>query len=276
MITRRNLLIESAAAAGTGRRVYGGVNHMQKLVRAIVSAFSVTVLSIATQAAEVKVIATAAVSDAFKEIVPDFERASGHKLILQYHATPVVLKQIESGEQFDLAIGVLSAFESANQDLFTGAKTPVATVGLGVAVRAGAAKPDLSSSQSFKAALLNARSISLLPDSVNGKHFLSVFEKLGIADVVKPKLMLGKTPSDVPQSVAKGEAEMALFVSNLLVNVSGVDYVGPIPAEFQQTLVFAAVLGAKAREPAAANALVQHLRAAPAAASIKAHGMNAP
>lgn len=161
-------------------------------------------------------------------------------------------------------------------DLFSGPKTPVATVGLGVAVRAGAAKPDLSSTQAFKAALLNAKSIGLLPDSVNGKHFLSVFEKLGIADAIKPKLRLEKSPSDVPQSVAKGDAEMALFVSNLLIGVPGVDYVGPIPAEFQQTLVFAAVLGAKARESAAARALVQHLRAAPAAASIKAHGMNAP
>jgi molybdate transport system substrate-binding protein len=252
------------------------LNYMQKFVQAVASVICVTVLSTAAHAAEVKVIATAAVSGAFKEIVPEFERASGHKVNLQYHATPVVLKQIESGEQFDLAIGVLSAFDSANQELFTGPKTPIASVGLGVAVRAGAPKPDLSSIESFKAALLNAKSIALLPDSVNGKHFLSVFEKLGIADAVKPKLRLEKAPPDVPQAVARGEAEMALFVSNLLVGVPGVHYVGPVPAEFQQTLVFAAVLGAKATEPAAAKTLVQHLKAEPAAASIKAHGMNVP
>src|SRR5687767_3433820 len=88
-------------------------------------------------AVEIKVVATAAVSGAFKELIPEFESTSGHKVAVQYHATPVVLKQIESGEPFDLAIGVASAFNSAKEGLFKGPQTTISTVGLGMAVRGG-------------------------------------------------------------------------------------------------------------------------------------------
>jgi molybdate transport system substrate-binding protein len=250
---------------------------MRKASRAAAAAICVLLSApAAAYAADIKVVATAAVSGAFKELIPQFERASGHKVTLQYHATPVVLREIESGEPFDLAIGVASAFNSARQGLFTGPQTPISAVGLGVAVRAGAQKPDLGTAESFKQALLNAKSVAILPESVNGKHFLSVFERLGIGEQMKVKVKLQKQPPQVPQAVAKGEAEMALFVSNLLIGVPGVDYAGPVPAEFQQTLVFTAVLGANAKEPAAANALVQHLRTPAAAAIIKAHGMDVP
>ena len=248
----------------------------KKLQAAAVATCVLFVAPATALAAEVKVVATAAVSGAFNELIPGFESTSGHKVAVQYHATPVVLKQIESGEPFDLAIGVASAFNSAKEGLFNGPQTTISTVGLGMAVRAGAPKPDLSSSDSFKRALLDAKSVAILPDSVNGKHFLSVFERLGIGEQMKAKTKSQNAPPQVPQAVAKGDAEMALFVTNLLVGVPGVDYVGPVPVEFQQTLVFTAVLGAKAKEPSAANAFVQHLRTPAAAAIIKAHGMDAP
>jgi molybdate transport system substrate-binding protein len=222
--------------------------------------------SVPTYGAEIKVVATAGVSGAFKELVPDFERASGHKVSVQYHATPVVLKQIESGEPFDVAIGVASAFNSAKQGLFTGPQTPISSVGLGVGVRAGAPKPDLRSADAFKKALLEAKSIAILPESVNGKHFLSVFDRLGIGEQMKAKIKAQNAPAQLPRAIADGEAELGLFVSNLLVGAPGVDYAGPVPPEFQQTLVFTAVVGAEAREPAAAAALVKHLRSPSAAA----------
>lgn len=227
-------------------------------------------------AVEIKIVATAAVSGAFKELIPGFESTSGHKISVQYHATPVVLKQIESGEPFDLAIGVASAFNSAKEGLFKGSQTTISTVGLGMAVRAGAPKPDLSSADSFKRALLDAKSVAILPESVNGAHFLSVFERLGIGEQMKAKIKSQTAPAQVPQAVANGGAEMALFVTNLLVGVPGVDYAGAVPAEFQQKLIFTAVLGAKAKEPSAASAFVEHLRTPAAVAIIKAHGMDAP
>jgi molybdate transport system substrate-binding protein len=226
--------------------------------------------------AELKVVATAAVSDAFKELIPAFEAASGHKVAVQYHATPVVLKQIEAGEPFDVAIGVASAFKSAKEGLFTGSQTPISSVGLGVGVRAGSVKPDLRSADAFKKALIEAKSVAILPDSVNGKHFLSVFDRLGIGEQMKAKIKAQNAPPQVPKAIASGEAELGLFVSNLLIGAPGVDYAGPVPAEFQQTLVFTAVLSAKAREPESAMALIKHLRSPSAAAIMKAHGMDVP
>lgn len=139
-----------------------------------------------------------------------------------------------------------------------------------------APKPDIGSAEAFKQTLLKAKSVSLLPESVNGKHFMSVFERLGIGEEMKAKIKPQKEPPQVAEAVAKGEAELALFVSNLLISVPGVDYAGPVPAEFQQTLVFAAAVGAKAKEPEAARALIKHLTSPAAAAVMKAHGMVAP
>ena len=142
-------------------------------------------------------------------------------------------------------------------------------------MRAGAPKPDIGSADAFKQMLIKAKSVAILPESVNGKHFLSVFDRLGIGAEMQAKLKPQKAPPDVAQAVAKGEAALALFLTNLLA-VPGVDYVGPVPAEFQQTLVFAAAVGAKAKEPEAAKALIAHLTTPAAGAVMKANGMQAP
>ena len=215
---------------------------------------------------------------AFKEIVPQFESASGHKLTVQYAATPVFVKQIEAGEPFDVAVLVSGPMnETAKQGFFgTGDRPAVSKVGFGAAVRAGAPKPDIGSPEAFKQTLVNAKSVAILPESVNGKHFLSVFERLGIGEEMKAKIKPQKEPQQVVEAVAKGEAELALFISNPLIGVPGVDYVGLVPAEFQQTLVFTAAVGAKAKEPEAASAFIKHLTSPAAIAVIKAHGMETP
>ena len=231
-----------------------------------------------SQAAEVKVLATGALSGAFKEIVPQFERASGHKLSVRYAASPVVIKQIESGETFDVAIAVSGPMNDAAKQGFFGAgeRPAVSSVGLGAAVRAGAPKPDISSAEAFKRALVNANSVAILPESVNGQHFINVFERIGIGEEMKAKIRPQKEPPQVAEAVAKGEAELALLVSNLLIGIPGVDYAGMVPAEFQQTLVFTAAVGAKAKEPEAASAFIKHLRSPAAVAIIKAYGMETP
>ena len=245
---------------------------------AIVSSVLLLAPSAGSQAAEVKVLAVGAFTGAFKEIVPQFERASGHKLTVKYAATPVMVKQIEAGEAFDVAILVSGPMnEAAKQGFFAPGERPaVSSVGLGAAVRAGAPKPDIGSPEAFKRTLVNAKSVAILPESVNGKHFISVFERLGIGEEMKAKIKPQKEPPQVAEAVAKGEAELALFISNPLIGVPGVDYVGLVPAEFQQTLVFTAAVGAKAKEAEAASAFIKHLRSPAAAAVIKAHGMETP
>ena len=240
--------------------------------------FSVAVLATAhsANAAELKVLATGAHIDSFKEIVPQFERASGHKLTVKYDATPAQIKNIEAGETFDVAVIISDPMnEAAKKGFFAEGERPVVSVvGLGAAVRAGATKPDISSPEAFKQALLKAKSVSILPESVNGKHFISVFERLGISEAMKAKIVPQKAPSDVAGAVAKGEAELALYISNGL-RAPGVDYVGPVPAEFEQKLVFTAAVGAKAKEPQAANEFIKHVTSPAAIAVMRANGLDA-
>lgn len=251
---------------------------LSRAVAAMASSAFLLAPGASLRAAEVQVVATAAMSQAFKEIVSEFERTSGHKVMVKYAASPVVIKQVEAGEPFDVAIAVAGPMnDAANQGFFAAGDRPViSSVALGVAVRSGAPKPDLSSSAAFKQMLVNAKSVSILPDSVNGKHFISVFERMGIGEEMKAKTKGQKEQPQVAEAVVKGEAEIALLVSNLLIGVPGIDYVGLVPAEFQQTLIFTAAVGAKAKEPQAASAFIKHLGSPAALAVIRANGMGIP
>jgi molybdate transport system substrate-binding protein len=255
---------------------------MKRLLRATFVVLASSALLLApianSQAAEVHVLATGALSEAFKEIVSQFERSAGHKVTVKFAASPVVIKQIEAGDPFDVAIAVAGPMnDAAKQGFFASGERPVVcSVALGVAVRSGAPKPDLGSAEAFKRMLVNAKSVSILPESVNGKHFISVFERMGIGEEMKEKTKAQKEPPQVAEAVAKGEAEIALLVSNLLIGVSGVDYAGLVPAEYQQTLVFTAAVGAKAKDLEAASAFIKYLGSPTALAVIKANGMEIP
>ena len=255
---------------------------MRKSSRAASAAVIGSVLLFAVnaniQAAEVRVLAVGAYPGALAQLGPQFEQASGHKLIIQYGASPGLMTKIQAGEPFDVAILIADSMnEPSKRELFTAdARPTISSVGLGAAVRANAEKPDIGSAEAFKQTLLKARSVAIIPESVNGKHFLSVFQRLGIAQEMNAKIKPQAEPPQVAEAVAKGDAELGLFVSNVLASAKGVDFVGPVPAEFQQTLVFAAAVGAKAKEPAAASAFIKHLTTPAAGAVMKAHGMQAP
>jgi len=253
------------------------MNRWFPISSAIVFSAAALAAAYSVNAAELKVMATGAHIDSFKEIVPQFERESGHKVTVKYEATPVTIKNIEAGEAFDLAVIISGPLnEAAKKGFFAEGERPVvSTVGLGAAVRAGAPKPDIGSPEAFKQTLLKAKSVSILPESVNGKHFIGVFERLGIGEEMKVKIVAQKAPADVPGAVAKGEAELALFISNGL-RAPGVDYVGSVPAEFDQMLVFTAAVGAKAKEPRAANEFAKYLTSPAAVAVMKANGLDAP
>jgi molybdate transport system substrate-binding protein len=234
----------------------------------------------AVQAAEVKVFAAAALSGPFKELMPQYERASGNKVTVEYASSPQTTKKVESGEPFDMVVTTFAEEvlkdPARNGHFQTSPRPLLASSGLGAAVRAGLPKPDIGSADAFKQALIQAKSVALLPESLNGKHFLGVFQKLGIADEMHAKLKAQKATNEVAEAVAKGEADMGLHVANLLVGIPGVDYVGPVPAEFQQTLTFTAAVGVKAKEPAAAEALIKYLSTADAAAVMRKYGLQTP
>jgi molybdate transport system substrate-binding protein len=227
---------------------------------------------VAVAAAEVKVMAGAAMSGAFGELLPQFERATGHKIVIQYGSTGNFKRQIEAGEAFDLVIfgsdGVDDLIKQGK--IASDTRLDIARVGIGVAVREGEPKPDISSVDALKNTLLNAKSITYTPGSATGPE--KVLDRLGIAEQVKGKIK-PNPPDRVLQVVAAGEVELAIGNAPSLLSAKGVQLVGLLPAELQNWFVNTAGVSAAAKQPEAAKALIKHLTTPDAAAAIKARGM---
>ena len=226
------------------------------------------------QAAELKVIAGGSMTAALNRLSPEFEKATGHRLSIHFDSTPNIIARVNSGTPFDVVVVPVDVFKdaAARAHLAPGPTIDVARVGYGVIVRAGAPKPDISTSDAFKKAMLAASSVAFLPASAAGAHITKVFERLGIAEEMKAKTKVQGAPAQIPQAVAKGEAEIGVFLSNVLI-APGVEPVGPFPGDLQQELVFTSAVAADTREAGAAKALIDYLRSPAATAVIKATGM---
>ena len=244
------------------------------------------VQGLAVEAAEVKVIAGVAMSAVWKELGPQFERATGHKLVIWYENAGTIRRRIESGEAFDLAVfGKTLLDEYTKQGkIAADTRTEIARVGMGVGARAGAPQPDISSVDAFKRALLNAKSVTYNPEGGPGIHLAGVFERLGIAEQMKDKnewlertrktpQRSGQSAGRVVQAVADGKAELGFSFTNELLSVRGVELVGPFPPELQRYNLFTAGVATAAEQPEAAKALIKFLRSPAAVAVIKAKGL---
>jgi molybdate transport system substrate-binding protein len=228
------------------------------------------------QAVELRVIAGGSLTTLLNdELGPQFETASGHTLAIHFDSTPNIVARINSGTPFDLAIVPVDVFkDAAAKAHFVPRPTiDIARVGYGVAVRAGAPKPDVSTPDALKKTLLDASSIALVPSSAAGAYVIKVFERLGIADEMKAKTRAQAGPPQIAPAVARGEAELGVFLTNVLI-APGVELAGSFPADLQQELVFTAAVAAEAREADAAQAFIHFLTTPAAAAAIKAGGMN--
>jgi molybdate transport system substrate-binding protein len=229
----------------------------------------------AAKAAELRVIAGGSITSLMKELGPQFEQASGHKLSIHFDSTPNIITRINSGTPFDLAIVPVDVFKdaTAKAHFASGPTVDIARVGYGVAVRAGVEKPDVSTPDTLKKTLLDAASIAFVPSSAAGAYVIKVFERLGIADEMKAKTRAQAGPPQIAPAIANGEAELGVFLTNVLI-APGVQLAGPFPAELQQELVFTAAIATDTSEADAAKALIDYLRTPGAQAAIKASGMN--
>ncbi len=227
-----------------------------------------------TQASELKLIAGGSLAGLFNELGPQFEKASGHTLSIHFDSTPNIIARVNSGAAFDVAVVPVDVFnDAAAKGRFApGPTINIARVGYGVIVRAGAPKPDISTPDAFKKALLDAKSIASVSASAAGAYIAKVYERLGIGEDMKAKTMVQSGPTAIAPAVAKGEAELGIFLTNVF-NTAGVELVGPFPADLQQELLFASAIAADARETDAAKALVDYLRTPAAIAAIRAAGM---
>src|SRR4051794_5129527 len=225
-------------------------------------------------AAELNVLAGGAMTGPMRELGAQFERVSGHKLAFRFGTTPELIKLATNGGPFDLAVVPVEVFKDADARarFAAGPTIDIARVGLGVAVRAGAPKPDIGTSDALKQTLLKAQSIATIPASAAGAQVLKVFERLGIGEEIKARIKPQAAPAALVQAVANGEAELGVFLTNVLT-APGLDLVGPFPAEVQQNVVFTSAVATDTKEAEIAKAFITYLKTPAAVAVIKARGM---
>jgi molybdate transport system substrate-binding protein len=228
-------------------------------------------------AAEIKVLTAGAFKQVVLALVPDFEKQTGHKVTVENETVGALTKRIEGGEGFDLAVLTPGAVDdlTGKGKFAAGSRTNLARVGVGVVVKDGTPKPDISSVDAFKTSLLAAKSVAYIDPAAGGSSGIYVsglLDKLGIGAEVKAKAKLIHGGA-VAEHIAKGEAELGIHQISEILPVKGIVLVGPLPAEIQNYTVYAAGLGANAKEADAAKALLKTLSGPAAAEVLKAKGM---
>jgi molybdate transport system substrate-binding protein len=221
--------------------------------------------------AEIKVMASAAFKEAYLELVPGYERATGNKVATAWVPSVQMMGRLKGGETVDLVILSAAALDELVNAGIVATRFDLAKSGVGMAVKAGAPRPDIGSGDAVKRAVLAAKSV-VYSTGPSGIYLAGLFQRMGIADQIKAKVrqVQGEPAGGV---VARGEAEIGFQQMSELLPVSGIDIVGPLPADIQQITVFSAGVHARAQEPGAATALVRHLQAPAAAAVIRKTGM---
>ena len=223
--------------------------------------------------AEIRVWTTRAIATVLAEVGAEFERETGHRLIISSDLPPAFLRRANAGEPFDVLITGSSPLDEWIRDgrIVASSRSVIARSGIGVEVRAGAAKPDISSVEAFKRALLNARSIAFLRVG-SGMYLADLLERLGIAGAIAPKVTRPETDI-VSELVAKGEIELGMTVITQIMTTPGVELVGPLPADVQSYVTFVAGVGSESKIPEAGRQLITFLTGPRAVAVIKAQGM---
>lgn len=230
-------------------------------------------------AAELKVLTTGAMKPVVLALLPQFE-SQGHKVTVDNDTAGGLAKRIEGGEVFDVAIITPGAIDAliAKGKVAAGTRTNIARVGVGIVVKEGAPRPDIGSVEAFKQALMAAKSVAYIdPESggSSGIYVAGLFDKMGIADVIKPKAKL-KRGGYVADLVASGEAELGIHQISEIIPVKGVVLVGPLPAEIQNYTTYAGGVSPTTKDANAAKALIDLLAGPSAVTVLREKGMERP
>ena len=228
-------------------------------------------------AAELKVFGSRVTKMVVGDLGPGYAQASGNTLTVVTDVAAVMKRRIEQGEPFDLAVLVnFQADDLIRQGkLVADSRADVMKSGIGVAVRRGAPKPDISTVAAFKQTLLDAKSITYLKEGASTLHLVKVLAELGIADALAAKTIKPTTEA-VSELVAAGEAEIGMIVIPNILSVPGAELVGPLPPEIQSYVTFTAAVSAQSPNQDAARAVIKLMQSPAGVESIKAKGMDSP
>jgi len=252
--------------AGARREEYNEAMKRLLLIVGLLAGGSVS-------AADITVLSSTGLTSTLDQLKQTFEARSGDRLLITYSTTGQFKKQIDEGAAFDLCIltaPILDQLVASGK--VAGPRIDLARSGIGVSVRKGAKKPDISTADAFKQAILSAGSVAYTGTGASGTYFVSLADRLGIGDAVRAKAHVTPTGA-AGELVARGEAELAIQQISELLPVAGTELVGPLPPELQSITLFSAGVSAQSRDPARARALAEFLTSPDAIAVIRAKGM---
>ena len=212
---------------------------------------------------------------ALDKLAPQFEAASGHKLKLNYGTSVPLKRQIDTGETFDVVILTPAMIEDLAKASKVAAGTPanVAKIGIGVAIRDGAPKPDIGNVDALKRSLINAKSIAYSKEGLSGTAMVAIIERLGLTAQLKDKTVLETRSGMAAATVVEGKAELAFTLMSEILPIAGAQLAGPLPAEVQTYVVFTAGISTAMKDVAAAKSFIDFFKSSAAAPVLKASGM---
>jgi molybdate transport system substrate-binding protein len=223
---------------------------------------------------DIKVLSSIATKEAYLELVPQYEKASGHTVSTTWSGTTAMMNQLAAGEQYDLVMISATELEELIRlgKIAAGSRVDIAKSGIGIAVRKGAPRPDVSSPDALKKALLAAKTVGYT-SGPSGVYMGQLVERMGIAAQVKAKFKSVPSGGTIGTIVASGDCEIGFQQVSELVHIPGVDFIGPLPAEVQRVTVFSSGIQVGAAQPDAAKALVAFLTTPAAKGVVKKHGL---
>lgn len=246
--------------------------------RALYMAVAFTIFSVPnitrSEAHEVSIGTNSAVTNLLGAINTEFQKSSGHTLKITTDLGPNIVKRIGAGEKFDVVIIAPVQIDQLTKAglLVSSTRTEIVRSGIGVEVRAGAPKPDISTVAAFKTTLLNAKSVGYLSGAASGDYVAGMLQRLGIADALKPKVQRPDTDI-VSKLVAAGQIDLGMVVIPQIVTTKGVELVGPLPPELQSYIAFEGAVTSNATTPDAGKNLIEFLKGPKALTVIRAQGM---
>src|SRR5215472_6451811 len=218
-----------------------------RVLRPLLCLIALSAWSYVAAAAEIKVLASNAVKEAYTRLVPEFEKSSGHHVTIVWGGTADIMKAVRAGEVQDIVITTSDSIDALAKDgkLAQGSRVNLAKSIIGVASRPGAPKPNLTSGETLKQSLLASKKI-VLSGGPSGVYLANVFKKMGIADQIKDKTITLAPGASAGEAVARGEGDIGFTQVSELLAVKGIDYLRPVPADIQQVVTFSAGLNGRA------------------------------